>query len=437
MLSVVPPPSPDPETGPRREVTRRAFLLGAGAIVVGGAAAIGAASLMRNPSGKNANVVKVGNDRIRAIVAEVSSGMRQGHLVVLGDSIAFGAAGAGATVPKNLNSWPGVLRASLDERFGAAGTGITIAQHALIDNPSWDNHIDPSGAQRVGMGLHRTGVWKVPAGEETSFVADASEFWVWNLSASGPLARVRVNGADVGRMRNVKSDRSNAAELISEDGYGGTQMMTCIAAADGGRNELTLEAEDGHLALLGIEGRVPTKGTWRVTNASINGKALSTLFAGDGNDDPESELFGLGMVDSLRADILVIALGTNDWHGGATKETVKENLTTLIQRQRATGTSVAGGTLAGGDAVLLFNPQPSIDDSGYPTYIATAKTPWDQIRAAFHEVSAEQHCELIDLGDLWGGFGKSAELGYMADDLHVSDAGAKQIARAVEDHLFS
>jgi lysophospholipase L1-like esterase len=329
-----------------------------------------------------------------------------------------------------------VLRASLAERFGAAGTGITIAQHALIDNPSWDSHLDPTGAQRVGMGLHRTGVWKVPTGESTSFVADASEFWVWNLSASGPMVRARINGADVGRMRNVKSDRSDAAEIVSEDGYGGAQMMTRIAAPDGGRNELMLEAEDGHLALLGIEGRVPAKGTWRLTNASINGKALSTLFAGDGNDDTESELFGLGMVDSLRADILIIALGTNDWHGGATKQTIKKNLTTLIRRQRATGTSAAGGALTGGDALLLFNPQPSIDASGYPTYIATAKTPWDEIRAAFHEVSAEQQCELIDLGDLWGGFGKSAELGYMADDLHVSDAGAMHIARAVEDHLF-
>jgi lysophospholipase L1-like esterase len=237
-------------------------------------------------------------------------------------------------------------------------------------------------------------------------------------------------------MRNVQSDRSDAAEIVSEDGYGGAQMMTRIAAPDGGRNELMLEAEDGHLALLGIEGRVPAKGTWRLTNASINGKALSTLFAGDGNDDTESELFGLGMVDSLRADILIIALGTNDWHGGATKQTIKKNLTTLIRRQRATGTSAAGGALTGGDALLLFNPQPSIDASGYPTYIATAKTPWDEIRAAFHEVSAEQQCELIDLGDLWGGFGKSAELGYMADDLHVSDAGAMHIARAVEDHLF-
>lgn len=396
----------------------------------------GVTTLRQTPAGPQVVSSADARDRIRGIVAEVLSGNKQGHLAVLGDSIPFGAAEAGASLPKNVNSWPGVLRESLAGRFGNAGTGMTIAQHLLIANPEWDNHISSDGAQRIGMGLHRTGVWKVPAGETTKFAADAPEFWVWNLSASGTKTKVHVNGLEVGRMRNVKSERSDDADLPSEDGYGGAQMMTRVPAPDAGPNELTLEAAHGYLALLGVEGRVPTKGTWRVSNASVNGKALHSLFAGEGYDDPENELYGLGMIDSLRADILVIALGTNDWNGGASKAEIKERLATVIERQRATGTSSAGGTHAGGDAVLVFNPQPSIDAFGYPTYLDTAKASWGDIRSAFREVSKEQDCMLIDLGDLWGGFARSDELGYMADDLHISDAGAQQIARAVEDALF-
>ena len=167
---------------------------------------------------------------------------------------------------------------------------------------------------------------------------------------------------------------------------------------------------------------------------------MATLFAGAGNDDAVNELFGLGMVDTLRADILFVALHTNDWHTGATKVQIKDRLRTLVQRQRSTGSTTASipGKHAGGDAVLVFAPQPSINGTGLPTYAGGegAVTPWGDVRAAFYEVADEEDVVLIDAGTRWDSFARGWSAGLFGDPLHPNDAGSADLADGIVQALF-
>lgn len=379
--------------------------------------------------------------RLRQRRQQVAAATKQGHLAFLGDSIMYGAAAAGATPPKNLTSYPGRVRTVLANRFGNAGTGMTICNHALLTNPTWDNQIKAVGnVTSYAGGFHKMGGWRVGtgAGNYVEYTAVCDEFWVWNMSASGNINNASVDGEYVGSFRDIKGTGGNPATLPMEAGYGGSQIMTRIPAGQIGTHTLRISSGAAAMVLVGIEGRVAKNGTWRVSNPSISGRSLGTLWADSGNADVANEIYGLGLVDSLRADILAIGLGINDWHNGLSRSQIKDRLRVLIQRQRSTGTSAATipGNHAGGEALLVFPPQVSLNASGYPTYAAAPTVPWEQARAAFYEIALEQDVALVDFGFRWDGFARGNSAGLFADELHPSDYGALDLADGIVQALF-
>lgn len=372
----------------------------------------------------------------RARRASVLAGLAQGHIAVVGDSIAFGAAGSGTTPPKYVTDWPGRLRALLAARYGNAGTGVVIADANLRANPTWDDRLTYAGTiTDQGFGFHTASNFRLDAvaGTYLEFTATGDEFVVYNAAGAGGVINATVDGGAVVKLRNVYTGGA-AVDIDREAGY--KQIVTKVPAGAVAAHTLRLTPDTSNatfdLFIHAVEARVNTPGTFRVSNASISGKSLSTLFAGAGKNDETNALYGLPMVDMLRADLLIIALGVNDWMGNTPAATAKGWLKTLVQRQRASGDNGNGSTKANGDALLLWNPQPDLATLGL-----AAPSTWAQYRAMFYEVADEENVPLLDLGGRWRDFTTANSAGFYGDGIHPNDAGSLDLAPAIQRAILA
>ena len=372
----------------------------------------------------------------RARRASILAGLTQGHVAVVGDSIAFGAAGSGTTPPKYVTDWPGRLRALLAAQYGNAGSGVVIADANIRANPTWDDRFTYAGTiTDQGFGFHGTSNLRLDAvaGTYLEFTATADEFTVYNAAGAGGVINATVDGGAVKKLRNVYTGGA-AVDIEKQAGY--KQIVTKVPAGSVGVHTLRLTPDTSNatfdLFIHAVEGRVNTPGTFRVSNASINGKSLSTLFGGAGKNDEVNALYGLPMIDMLRADLLIIALGVNDWMGNTPAATAKGWLKTLVQRQRANGNNGNGSTYANGDAMLLWNPQPDISTLGL-----AAPSTWAQYRAMFYEVADEENVPLLDLGGRWKDYPTANAAGFYGDGIHPNDAGSLDLAPAIQRAILA
>ena len=368
--------------------------------------------------------------------AAVMAATTQGHVAVVGDSIAFGAAASGTTAPKYTTSWPGRLRALLAAEYGPAGTGIVLADPVIRANPTYDNRWTYAGTVTdLTFGFHAGANFRVDAvaGAYLGFTATADEFTVFNANAAGGVINATIDGGAVVKLRNVFTGGA-AVNIEKQAGY--KQIVTKVPAGAVGTHTLRLTPDTSNatfdLFIHAIEARVNTPGTFRVSNASINGKSLSTLFGGAGKNDEVNALYGLPMVDMLRADLLIIALGSNDWLSSTPAATAKAWLKTLVQRQRATGNNGNGSTYANGDALLVWNPQPDLTTLGIG-----APSTWQAYRDMFYEVADEENVPLLDLGTRWNAYAAGNAAGFFGDGIHPNDAGSLDIAPAVRRAMFA
>lgn len=372
----------------------------------------------------------------RARRAATLAATTQGHVAVVGDSIAFGAAGSGTTAPKYTTSWPGRLRALLAAQHGPAGTGIVLADPIIRANPTYDNRWTYAGTVTdLGFGFHAGANFRIDAvpGSYVELTATADEFTVYNAASAGGVINATVDGGVVKKLRNVFTGGA-AVDIDKLAGY--KQIVTKVPAGAAGTHTLRLSPDTSNatfdLFIHAVEARINTLGTFRVSNASINGKSLSTLFGGVGKNDETNALYGLPMVDMLRADLLIIDLGSNDWLSSTPAAAAKAWLKTLLQRQRATGDNGNGSTYANGDALLLWNPQPDLTALG----LGTPST-WDAYREMFYEVADEENVPLLDLGQRWSNYDTANAAGLFGDGIHPNDAGSLDIASAVHRALFA
>jgi len=374
--------------------------------------------------------------RWRARRAATLAATTQGHVAVVGDSIAFGAAGSGTSSPKYATSWPGRMRALLAADHGSAGTGIVLADPIIRATPAYDNRFTYTGAiTDLGFGFHAGANFRLDAvaGTYLEFTATADEFTVYNAASAGGVINATVDGGVVKKLRNVFTGGA-AIDIDKLAGY--KQIVTKVPAGALGAHTLRLTPDTSNatydLFIHAIEARINTLGTFRVSNASVNSKSLSTLFGGAGKNDETNALYGLPMVDMLRADLLIIALGSNDWLSSTSAATAKAWLKTLVQRQRATGDNGNGSTYASGDALLLWNPQPDLSTLG----LGTPST-WDEYREMFYEVADEENVPLLDLGQRWNNYATANTAGLFGDGIHPNDAGSLDIAQSVRRALFA
>ena len=356
----------------------------------------------------------------------------------LGDSITFGggAAGSGNSAPKPRSCYPGQLRELLRPVYGDAGTGWVLMNQALwpvtATNHGWDPRLTFAGPiGKTAAGPFKLACAEIPPSKPSTgapaayleFVASGSVVSTLALAKAGGNSRqlITVDGAPPVRARNVR-DGGPVPDLESRPGTNPNHLQTDLALDSDGEHRVRVWAEGDSCELVAV--RMGTgSGLVDLDVLAVSGQSLNS-FAGAGNDDERTGRFGLPFVDTFAADLLVIALGTNDYNEGRALAEVRALLGTLIDRQRATD----------GDVALTFPPISS--PQLYPGDGAPSYTDYEQLYA---DIAAEKAVPFLDLTHLWGAdFAESDSRQpqkYADHAIHPSDDGAHDIALAWKDFL--
>lgn len=360
------------------------------------------------------------------------SGLDRARIGIIGDSVEFGAAATGTSAPKYRTCWPGRLRKRIDEEFGEAGTGMVIANPAIRANPAWDDRWTyGSGVQDQSFGFHASSCFRLDGADANAwveFTAICDEFIVYNLNDSGGFVRVSVDSGATKTLHNVFG--GSPTDYNYAEGYRQYHLTTTVPAGSLGEHTIRIWAGNANAAqdvfLIAVEGRVSGSGKIDVSNTAISSKSLASFGAGTIGAAANNEtngLFGLPMIDWMQSDLLVIALGVNDWQGNRSVASVKEALTAIIIRQRSAGVNPnGGGNYAGGDAILSWDAQPNATALGKDPVL------WEAYRQAYYEVADEQNCALIDFSVAWKDFATANGLGLFADSIHPNDLGSANLA---------
>jgi lysophospholipase L1-like esterase len=374
----------------------------------------------------------------RLVLDAVYAGERQAHIAVPADSIGFGAAAFGNSNPKYASSWPGQLRAELDNELGPAGTGMVLCNWDIHETPAYDDRWTFGGTVTDQIwGFHRHGAFRIntPSQGYIEFTAYCDEFVLYYFDGAS-LGYVSIDGgADVSFANDISTSIIAAATLKPETGYHAKHGVTRIPAGTLGVHTLRIHPNyaNGTTSVdvfpWAVEGRINTPGTLRVSNLGISGKSLDMLMSEATNDEVNG-FYGLPLIDSTRADLLAIALGVNDFQSGRPVADSKALLKALVQRQRSNGTNSGGGAHANGDAILIWNPEPQ-------SALGAGAELWAAYRAMFYEVAREENVALLDLGYYWGGYTIASALGVLADTIHPTDKGSRNMVAKIKPAILA
>ena len=329
-------------------------------------------------------------------------------LAILGDSIGFGAAQFGNTPPKYLNSWPGQLRTALNPTYGTAGSGVVLFNQDLwpvttgaAGNAGWEPRMTVTGTiTEPALGFHGHGAFAVPAGGSTfvELALTCTQFKLY-LTSSATVRYAIDGGAEQTATGTVLTIPAGPLALHTLRFWGDTAAVTCWAWK-GSRG-------DGRIF---------------VDNLSISGRSLGTFLSSTPGRD------GLAFLDTLDPDVVLIALGTNDYNSAVPLATAQANLATIISRVQANG----------GVALAMFPPQSS------PTlYPGGSAATYTQYANGFSATCSTAGIGYLNLQKLWGGAASTEQAiydagnaaGNYADTIHPSDSGAADIAAAVKTFL--
>lgn len=377
--------------------------------------------------------------------AAVDAGIDRAHIAVVGDSIAFGAAATGNTPPKNQTSWPGRLRAMLEQRDQWGG-GWVLANAHVLANPTWDPRWTFAGTVTApvhptsgAFGFHKSATYRIASGNAANYVEftdvmDKVQIWtaqgasgVYSVTIDGVSAGTVGNGSGVGTIAKVSDTAGLYApsqEVTTEISCGTLGSHTVRITAPGGASQDTF--------LLGIKPIVSGNGRFEVSNASISTKSIYSLFsASAGHNDETNGLYGLPMIDFLKADLLVFALGINDWQfgSGRTLAGTLTDLGTVVDRQTSSGNAPTGAVKANGDVLLVWNPEPSAS-------LNASDATWAEWRQGWYDTADTKGVPFLDLGMRWGGYAAGTAAGLFADTIHPDDDGALDIVSAVHEAVF-
>ncbi len=290
-------------------------------------------------------------------------------------------------------------------------------------NRGWDPRLSVVGeVVKVDRGLFRRTCARIPAvgsgHEPSAYVELTAEGPVFSvLALAGPAGTgyplVSVDGGDPLRLSGGPQD-ARAPDVAPRPGLHPGHVVTDVETGGTGTHTVRVWARGGAVDLVALRASTAT-GRLVVTSAAVSGESLAT-FCGPGADDERGGAYGLALLDSLRADLLLVELGANDYNAARPLAPVRDDLVAVIERQRARG----------GDVALMFPPisSPTLHQGGdAPTY--------EEYASMFGEVAAEQQVPFLDLTHLWGAtFAESQALrpARYADGIHPSDTGAADIA---------
>lgn len=400
----------------------------------------------------------------RAAAAKALAKTGSFHVAIHGDSQAFGTTQPGA--------WPIHLKARLEAYYGSGGSGFRCPGFV-----SWYPELSaPLGSttQVNGRGFYLntsgagapSNVISIGGSDFLDLTApDDYDYLVVYYVANGCHPQVFLNGggstATQWWVESWPGDATATAggytRVTAQAGYmagvpassQGAQVVGIITPSSPKAGDVFRFKNDGTFSALwaGWEFRKnDTKGGVRVSNLAQSGKTLRELVFGyDGvhnaSTDVTDQVAGSnGMahgVDMVRADLLVIALsGTNDWDSFKNVNDFKNQLTALVNRQRATANQGvnANSTPAAGDCVLVLNPE--MDYAWYLANTGNTNNPsYQSFLNACYQVADTLNVPIIDLAWRWQNHAQALALGIKRDQVHPSALGENDYAEAVDAGL--
>ena len=273
------------------------------------------------------------------------------------------------------------------------------------DNAGWDPRLVVTG--RIGKpraGPFGHACFRIPPGGRSpssyvEFTAAGSTFSTLVLAEPSGRHLVSVDGAPPVSARGVRV---------------GPHLVTDISTGSDGPHTIRIWGTGDSVDLVAVRASTGA-GRLVINTVAISGESLSTFLGGD--PAKASAYAGLPFLDTFGFDLLVVALGTNDYNAGTPLDTVRAALTAIVDRQRATD----------GDVVLSFPPisAPRL----YPGPPAPTYADYEQLYAG---VAAELGVPFLDLTRLWGPDFAAADAvqpqKYADHAIHPSDNGAHDIA---------
>lgn len=393
--------------------------------------------------------------RFRAARADAVAGVTPLRIAVLGDST---TARASNTLPAKTVSWPSRMRDQMLRSLGIATAGSGII---FLWNTAGEDLVEPRVARYFvagngtitdvpGYGPYGLSVVQVANGSNPGtrleFIPGeaADEFWIYMTGGGGKTKVTIVNaGATITHLFDVGAYYGDASAPDATytaaaplDGY----VRTNTPAVSGGlvvarlivehRSDWTCQVRSAvgqAVYVHAVESRDSTVAAgMTVSDVAQGGVGLSALVVGTEDSAGQSGL-PLG-IDTVQADLYILALGLNDWQGHGSVATFKSQLTTTVQRAKATAaTGTYGhGTAPAADVVLMVMPEP--DYTAYPTdHVQTP--PLSDYWQAMYQVASEQDVALIDNSYRWVSYASSTAI--RADGIHPSPSGAADIGASL------
>lgn len=324
----------------------------------------------------------------------------------VGDSITRGL----GTSAEPTKSWPGVLRAAMQARYGDAGEGFIHV---------FEGTLAAGAIPRVTFGA---GGWAMAAGSKSGFgAAYANSGGSLNpitFTFTGDRATIIYGKISTGGNADVKIDGVSVGTLNCQNATTSFNNFLTVTAAGGGSHTLTITPATS--ALVMVEGIFAENGT---SGIQVHRVGMSGYKSGDWvNTNAQAAWTG------KPPHLAIIALGVNDAWGSISVDTFKTNMEVFIQNFLASGASV----------VLVPYMQPK----------STVTTIWPQFVQAHYDLAKKWNIGLIDVYAAWNkdynwaqtrGLFANAGLDFSGtsgtNEVHPGDKGHRFIASIIEKHL--
>lgn len=361
--------------------------------------------------------------RWRAALAASSSALAT--LTVTGESVDRGY----YTSNLDTKSWPGVVAAALQARYGDGGSGWK----GVCDSAPWlTAGSTPSGAVTAygvaGNLLALTGTWNTTAGWGPSGNG-ANVIWT---NQAGATLTVQVRGRNI-RVYTICNSGSNSAWTYSldgaaavpvVDGAGLTTQVTTITAGTSGTHTLVITRPGSSSGEFYIHGVAAENNSGVVVNNMSIAAGRASMF--DNNSDSHTSGLWAGG-PKYPAHLAVWAMGGNDAGNGESADSWAQSTRRYIAGLRD-GTGLDGST----DLMLVLPHIGTFDTGGiWQDYCDRAVGLARSFNAALVNmwpVGRNSYSYWQSLG-YWG---DPSNLGVAGGDaVHLSDAGARVMGNTI------
>lgn len=330
--------------------------------------------------------------------------VKQPTIVCIGDSVTQGAYSGNVTSASQTqypvfrsNGWVTQLRSLLAKTYGDPGEGFIFCVTPALNANFFEERVTiPASSNSNTVGPHQQGR-SITSGQTitvaTPVCTQISIIGWWSDSTSAPFTYT----IDGGSSQNGPT-KSGADTMYRHDitGLSSDEHTLVISGPATKRADI-----GGFLCETGVGVRVLRIGKGGADITSASGAGLSAA--------SQARVLNATLTQT-QADLAIVMFSSNDTNDGVTPATFQQACQDIVAAQAANG----------GCTLLMLDP----DRQTYGTYApATYKA------AMLAVADANDHCSVLDINDLWGGYAQAAADGLMQETVHPNSRGHGDLGR--------